>query len=115
MIESARLETRDDLLSGTIVAAVEPGEGIERPGRDEYGSRADDRPPRAIDDLGRDDIAVVDTREFLGRPCRFDRDLDGSVGTDRHFILLDQLDPLVAAFVPLVPLDWLVPFASVLT
>ena len=107
VIESTSLEMRDDLLSGTVVAAVEPGEGPERPGRDEHGTRADDRPPRAIDDLGRDDIAVVDTREFLERPCRFDRDLDGSVGTDRHFLLLDQLDPFVLEF---VPLDGLVPF-----
>ena len=84
MVERLGPDARLDRVAGAVVAAVDPGEDLERLAGDQHLARADDRPPRLVGDLGRDRVLVVLVAvELLGQR-RVDLDGQRAVGPDRH-------------------------------
>ena len=89
-VEPAGGEAGVDRVADAVVAAVDPGEDLERLAGDEHVARADDRAARLIDDFGRDRVAVVLVGVQLLGERRVDLDFDRAVGADRHFALGDD-------------------------
>ena len=90
-VERLGAEARLDRVAGAVVAAVDPCVDGERPAGDEDLTVADDRPPRAVGDLGGDLVAMVGVG-MRGEGRRgVDGDGDRPIGPDRHVGLGDDL------------------------